>query len=67
LRGGLAVSVDALRLLWMLEDRGCVLRRNPDGSLFVGPRRLVDGADLEVIRRHKSELLTLLDCCGSVM
>jgi hypothetical protein len=63
LKGGAVASLDALRLLWALEDRGCVLRRNADGSLFVGPRALVDGDELDRIRRHKAELLALLDSC----
>jgi hypothetical protein len=38
LANGPTVILDALRLLWDFEDRGCVVRRD-DGDLLVGPAR----------------------------
>jgi len=66
LKGGAVVSLEALTLLWAMEDRGCVVRRASDGSLQVGPRRLLTDAERERIRRHKGELLMLMDCCEDV-
>jgi hypothetical protein len=63
LRGGPAVSVDALGLLLALEARGCVVRRNNDGSVRLGPRHLIGAGDLDGIRRHRAERVALLDYC----
>ena len=43
LRGGLVVRIAALELLLALEERGCVLCLEQDGTLFVGPRRVRNG------------------------
>jgi hypothetical protein len=55
LKGGLCVSIDALRLLWAFENRGCIVRREEDGTLFVGPRHEITPADVERIREHRDE------------
>lgn len=61
LKGGLVVSLEALRLLWAFEDRGCVIRKTDDGALEVGPRRLITDAERERIGLHKAELLALVN------
>jgi hypothetical protein len=66
LKGGLCVSVDALRLLWAFENRGCVVRREEDGSLFIGPRDQITAADAARIREHRDELLALVNYCETV-
>jgi hypothetical protein len=52
LKNGLTVPVDAVRLLWQLEDRGLYVRRDGDG-LAVGPRQHLTDADRAAIRRHR--------------
>jgi hypothetical protein len=37
LGGGPTVSYEALQLLWAFENRGCIIRRDDDGSLLIGP------------------------------
>jgi hypothetical protein len=66
LKGGFIVSMDALRLAWALEHRGCVLKCADDGSLFVGPRNQITPADVERIREHRDELLALVNYCETV-
>jgi hypothetical protein len=66
LKGGLVVSIEALRLLWAFEHRGCTLKRAEDGSLFVGPRHQITRADLERIREHRDELLALVNYCEAI-
>jgi TubC N-terminal docking domain len=59
LKGGLSVSLDALRLGWRLEERGVTLRPDGDG-LAVGPRGLLSDEDRGQIRTHRDELLALV-------
>lgn len=66
LSGGFVVSRDALQLLWELEARGCTVRREPDGALFVGPRSAMTDADGAAIRRHRDELLALVGYCEAI-
>ena len=56
---GLVVSLDALRLLWALEDRGCTVQAD-GGNLLVGPRHLLTEAERARVRQHKPELLALV-------
>ena len=63
LRGGLVVPLAALELLWELERRGCAVRREGDGMLFVGPRELVTAADAVRIRAYRDDVLALVDYC----
>jgi hypothetical protein len=65
LKNGLAVPVDALRLLWQLEDRGLHVRRDGDG-LAVGPRDHLTDDDRHAIRQHRDELLALVKYCEDV-
>jgi hypothetical protein len=66
LKGGLCVSVEALRLLWAFENRGCIVRCEDDGPLFVGPRNQLTEVDVERIREHRDELVALVNCCETV-
>jgi hypothetical protein len=66
LRGGLLVSIEALRLLWDFEARGCIVRCEPDGALFVGPRLALTDDDAAAIRQHRDELIALVAYCEAV-
>ena len=54
------MSLEALKLLWTFEERGCVVRATETGALFVGPRDRLTESDLARIRQHKAELLALV-------
>jgi hypothetical protein len=59
LKGGLTVSLDALRLGWSLEDRG--FRLEPVGDkLRVAPHTALTAEDVAAIKTHRDELLTLV-------
>jgi hypothetical protein len=59
LKGGLAVPIEPLRLLWDLEERG--YRVCQDGEdLLVHPGRTLTDEDRASIRRWKSHLLALV-------
>ena len=58
LRDGHSATVDALKLLWALEDRGLTIALE-DEDLLVGPRTDLTPSDRESIREHKAELLHL--------
>ncbi len=60
LRGGLTVSLPALRVLWDLENRGLTIRLDADGGLLVGPRDRLTPADRELIHRHRDQLIALV-------
>lgn len=60
LRNGHAVPVDALRLLWALENRGLSIQLD-HGDLLVGPRNSLNDADRAAIRAHKAELIALIN------
>jgi hypothetical protein len=59
LKDGLVASVQALQLLWQLEDRGFALRPVGD-RLQVQPVDLLTAADVAVIRANRDELLALV-------
>lgn len=62
LRGGLVVSVDALRMLWDLEDRGFDVKLG-DGrryKLLVGPSDRLTARDREVIHTYRDDLAELV-------
>ena len=61
LRGGFAVPVEVLQLLWRLEDRGLTVARTQRGTLSVGPRDRLTEADRYAIKEHRDMLLTLVD------
>ena len=58
LKGGLTVSVDALRIGWALEARGFTIRPCGERLQVLPPERLT-AADAAAIRRHRDELLAL--------
>ena len=64
LKGGLAVSVDALRVLWDLEDRGFELWLDA-GVLCVRPA-VSDASDREAVRAHRDELAALVAYCDDL-
>ncbi len=62
LKGGLVVSVDALRILWDLEDRGFDITLG-DGrryKVLVGPSDRLTVADKAAIHRHRDALADLV-------
>jgi hypothetical protein len=65
LRGGLAVSLSALRLLLSLEERGFLIRVDDD-ALIIRPRASITPADDAGIRHHREELLALVRYCETV-
>jgi hypothetical protein len=59
LKGGLVTSIEVLRLLWALEDRGFHLQ--PEGDrLRVQPSQALSPEDVAAIREHRDELLALV-------
>ena len=62
LRGGVVAPVDALRLLWRLEDLGCTVRLDGDG-LLVGPRTKLTDHDRAAIVQHRAELIAIVRYC----
>jgi hypothetical protein len=65
LRGGLQVPLNALRLLWGLEERGFNITEE-DSMLGVSPRSKITAADDIAIRQHRDELLELVRYCETV-
>jgi hypothetical protein len=62
LKGGAVASLDALVLLWRLEDRHFILE--PVGhQLRVQPVARLTPEDVAAIRHHRDELLTLVTYC----
>ena len=62
LRGGLVVSVDALRVLWDLEDRGFDVKLG-DGrryKVLVGPSDRLTAEDKAAIHTHRDALAELV-------
>ncbi len=59
LKGGLTVSLDALRIGWSLEQRG--FRLEPvGGRLRVAPHDALTPDDVVAIKAHRDELLALV-------
>jgi hypothetical protein len=63
LKGGITVSLAALKLLWHLEDTGLHVRLDDAGGLVVGPRSRITLADDALIREYKAELIQLVRYC----
>lgn len=59
LRGGLIVPLEALRLLWDLEDRGFSFTLEDD-RIIVRPGSALTADDEAAIRRWRPDVLTLL-------
>ena len=69
LKGGLAVSVDALRVLWDLEDRGFEVKLG-DGQRYkvlVGPRARLTVEDKAAIDAHRDDLAELVRAVDEVV
>lgn len=65
LRGGKAVSRHALQLFWALEHRRFALALD-DGRLIVTPGSRLTARDDRAIRRHRDELVMLVQYCEVV-
>jgi hypothetical protein len=60
LRGGLAVPTAAVLLALALEDRGCRLRVDEDGSLVASSRELLTDSDRAQIRKYRDHLKAIV-------
>ena len=67
LRGGFAVPVEALRILWSLEERSFDIRLADDGVLLVAPASRLTIADRTAIRSHRDDLRQLVGYCDEVV
>ena len=66
LNGGLTVSVDALRVLWDLEDRGFALWL--DGhTLCIRPAAALTATDRQALTVHRDELQALVTSCATTL
>jgi hypothetical protein len=63
LRGGLAVPVEALRILWALEARAFDVRLADDGALLVAPGSKLTTDDRAAIAEHRDALRALVAYC----
>ena len=59
LRGGLCVSLEALRLGWRLEEQGLEMRIEDD-TLIVRPKQLLTERDITELKRHRADLKRLV-------
>ena len=66
LRGGLVVPVEALRILWLLEERDFDLQLSDDGVLLVAPASKLTTDDRRTIRRHRDALRQLVRYCDGL-
>jgi hypothetical protein len=64
LKGGPAVSLETLQLLWELENRGFSVVRLGD-RLQVHPPSALTTGDVARIRHHRDHLLALVDYCAA--
>lgn len=60
LRDGLAVPLEALRILWDLESRRFDFGIAHDGALVVSPGSNLTSVDRQTIQRHRDDLLRLV-------
>jgi hypothetical protein len=65
LRGGLAVPLAAVQLLWGLEERGFRLAIEGE-ALVVAPRSQLTRDDDQAIRAHRDELIELIKYCEAI-
>ncbi len=63
LRGGLVVPVEALRVLWLLEERDFDVRLADDGALLVAPGSKLTTDDRAAIAQHRDALRELVAYC----
>ena len=66
LRGGLAVPVAALRILWALEERDFNVWLTDTGGLRVAPASKLTTDDRRAIRCHRDDLRQLVGYCDEV-
>ena len=66
LRGGVAVPVEALRILWLLEERHFDVRLADDDALLVAPASKLTVTDRATIRRHRDDIRRLVRYCDEV-
>ena len=64
LHGGFAVPVEALRILWLLEERDFDVRLADDGTLLVAPGSKLRTADRRAIAQHRDALRALVAYCN---
>ena len=62
LLGGLAVPVEALRILWALEERDFGVSLD-DGVLLVSPGSKLTASDRHTITQHRDALRLLVRYC----
>lgn len=67
LKGGPAVPLDALQVLWGLEDRGLAVRIDDEGCLLVGPSTSLTNADRQAINQHRDALRALVLYCTEIV
>jgi len=60
------VPLSTLRLLWRLEDRGCIFGVDGD-EVIVKPRSLLDAADRVALHRHKRDLRTVVRYAAEIV
>ncbi len=60
---GVAVSMDAVRLSWQLEDRGIIVDLDDDNRLVVLPDEEMTADERRAVSRHRGELVTLVRYC----
>ena len=61
------MPVEALRVLWGLEERVFAVRLADDGTLLVSPKARLTDDDYSTIRRHRDDLSALVAYCDEVM
>lgn len=66
LKGGVAVPLVVLQLLWDLEDREIRIRAKGADTLVVAPSGKLTDADRAALKRWKSHVLTLVNYDASV-
>jgi len=62
LRDGPAVPINALWLVWRLEERGCIFRVEDD-QLFAGPRETLTDTDRSLIREWRDDVKAIVAYC----
>jgi hypothetical protein len=60
LRGGVAVPLHALRVLWALEARRFYVRRDLDGTLLISQKSKLTPDDDQAIRAYTDEIKALV-------
>lgn len=66
LKGGLTITLDALRWLLSAEERGLRFQLLEDGRLWVGPKAAIAPADDQFIQEHRDELRAAVRYCAEV-